>query len=520
MSPVPGQQEMTKTSEECINKLREFLKDREVFNLWFQRYCDLQNQAIAQYEPEKAEQRTILMFLAESGLLSMLPQQAHDLDWLQEEKLGVRDPKQAALALTLSAHLGHCAAVKRLLSCGYVEKDVVMDITKDIANRIDVDEVFPTLLTYVLDKELVDSKFWCSLLCAAIENGHDEAFRLLINSIDSYDLADSWEDLTPFHLAAAFGDEELMKTLISNQDKLKLPSPASQLNPDEPEAGTNGISTPFHVAARNGHLNIIQLLHPEYASIEATTSKAFTPLHLACITGHPGVVSHLIDKGANIDAGLDEFQSPLFYASGNGRREVVKILLDHKPKVKDFQDQWQTPLHWAALGGFLECAQLLLNAGANKDHLQYGTTSPLVCAIESEHLQVVKLLTDHKADLNHTDGLPLYTAIMKKDLEAVKVLLDAGASIEYSRYRYRGIALHHACRAMDVALVELLLSKATQGDLNKEDGSNDTPITEALRLRNNDINTCAEIVKLVLEAGADANAPGGSGERFVFLVFP
>ena len=524
MSPVSGQLETPARrtrSEKCITKLRDFLEDREVFDLWFQLYCGLQNQTIAQYQPGKAEERTWLMFLAESGLLNirhMLCQHGHDFNRLQEENAGASNPKQAALALSLSAHQGHCAAVKRLLSGGYVENDAVMDITKDIARRRDVDEIFPAFLKHVLDKGLVDAKSWCSLLCATIENGHGEAFQLLINSIDKFDLADSWEeDLKPFHLAAAFGDEDLLKKLITDQYKLKLSSPAGQLNPGEPEAGTNGPSTPFHVAARNGHLNIIQLLHPEHASLEGTNSDTFTPLHLACMTGHPEVVKFLIEAGANVNAGLEDSRNPLFYASGNGRREVVRILLDHNSKLKDFQSLRQTPLHWAARGGFSECARLLLDRGADKNCLDYSD-SPLVYAIRSKNLQVVKLLIDYGVDLDHTTGYPLYIAIDGNNLEAVEKLLHAGAGTGHvGHYSYSGIALHYACRNQNVPLVKLLLSKATPGDLNKEDSSHDTPITEALRLRGSNMQTCAEIVNLILDAGADVNAPGGNEERFVFL---
>lgn len=494
-------------SQQCITMLREFLADREVFDLWFQLYCGLQSQTIAQYQPEKAKERTWLMFLAENG---------HDLDQLLEENAGVGDPKQSAQALALSAHQGHCAAVEKLLSCGNVENDAVMDLTKDIAQRSNVDQVLPIFLQHVLDKGLIDAKSWCSLLCAAIENGHNQAFYLLMDSVDKYDLTGAWENLAPFHLAAAFGDEELMKTLLTKQSRLSLPSLAGLLNPGETAVGIDG--NPFHVAARNGHLNIIRLLHPDHASIEATTSQNFTPLQLASMTGHPEVVEFLIQAGANVDASVEKCQSPLFYASGNGRREVVKILLSHNSKVKDYETELGTPLHWAARGGFSECAKLLLKAGADKDCPDNNIISPLVAAVRSGNLEVVKLLIEYKVDLDFQEGYPLYAAIIANNLAAVRELLFAGASIKYTTYHsWSGTALHYACRTQNVDLVKLLLDFVELSDLNKGDSSQDTPITEALRLRHHNMENCAEIIKLLLEAGADVDARGGSGERFVKL---
>ena len=522
MSPVPSELETPARrtmSQKCIDMLRDFLADREVFDLWSKLYCGLQNQSIAQYQPDKTKDRTWLMFLAESG---------HDLDRLMEENARANDPKQTALALALSAHQGHCAAVTMLLSCEAVESDALMGLTKDISQRSNVDDVFPILLTHVLEKGLVDAKSWCSLLCAAIENGHNKAFGLLMDSVDKYDFAGSWENLKPFHLVAAFGDKELMKTLITKQHKLSLPSLAGQLHPDEPASSVD--ETPFHVAARNGHLHILQLLHAGHPATEATnseatnseaaSSEAFTPLHLACMTGHPEVVEFLIQAGANVNAGVGySHTSPLFYASGNGRREVVRILLSHKSKFKDFGSQSETPLHWAAQGGFSECAKLLLEAGADKDCLDNYSYSALVKAVKSGHLQVVKLLIEHKVDLDCRDGFPLYTAVSVENLAAVRELLLAGASIKYTtHYSYHGTALHNACVRQDVALVKLLLNYVAQSDLNKEDSYGDTPMSESLRLRDSNIENCTEIIKLLLEAGADVDARGGGKERFVSLV--
>lgn len=92
------------------------------------------------------------------------------------------------------------------------------------------------------------------------------------------------EGQTPLHIAAAEGDEVLVKyfygvrasaNVIDNQDR-----------------------TPMHLAAEYGHANIIELLADKFkASIFERTKDGSTLMHIAALYGHADCATMLFKKG-------------------------------------------------------------------------------------------------------------------------------------------------------------------------------------------------------------------------------
>lgn len=312
-----------------------------------------------------------------------------------------------------------------------------------------------------------------------------------------------WEtDKTPLHSAAEFGAKELTVALLSKHKLLNLP--------DTPWTGAHSF-TPFHLAVRNGHLDVAHLLLEHGASPESSTPEGLTPLHLASITGYPEVVEFLIDAGANINAKLDtNLKSPLFYAAGNGRKETVRLLLDRGAKAKSFDDNQSTPLHWAAKRGKSECAKLLLDAGAEIDHREELNYSPLELAAQGGFLKMTSLLIDRGANVDGQNGYALMYAVTGNYPDVVREVLRAGASKKMTdSYGAGGTALHYAGRNGRVELVKLLLEEGSSDfDIDKSDSWGDTPLTETLRYLSNHSENSIKVVQLLVEHGADVNKEG------------
>ena len=60
--------------------------------------------------------------------------------------------------------------------------------------------------------------------------------------------------------------------------------------------------TPLHIASEHGHLNIVELLLINGASIYSMSLGNYTPLHFASLNGHLSTVEYLISHGADVNA--------------------------------------------------------------------------------------------------------------------------------------------------------------------------------------------------------------------------
>ena len=137
-------------------------------------------------------------------------------------------------------------------------------------------------------------------------------------------------------------------------------------------AERSGRSTPLHIAAENGKLDIIKQLlqwHPENGicrshkiNFNAEDANGSTALHLAASRGHEKVVEELLEhcrvhnnacKGG-LESGLLDMaptnkrrSTPLHLAALFGRPEVVSMLLKSGAPVNRTAFSGHTPLHYA-----------------------------------------------------------------------------------------------------------------------------------------------------------------------------
>jgi ankyrin repeat protein len=190
---------------------------------------------------------------------------------------------------------------------------------------------------------------------------------------------------TPLHYAVENGHQEVVKLLL---DKDADP------NIENRYSGR----TPLQNAVENGHQEVVKLLLDKDAdpNIESRYSGQ-TPLQNAVENGHQEVVKLLLDKDAdpNIESRYSG-QTPLHYAVENGHQEVVKLLLD-KDADPNIESRYsgQTPLQNAVENGYREVVKLLLDKDADP-YIESGSSgrTPLQNAVENGHQEMVKLLLD------------------------------------------------------------------------------------------------------------------------------
>ena len=190
---------------------------------------------------------------------------------------------------------------------------------------------------------------------------------------------------TPLHLAALQGHLDVVKLLLIEYKA-------------NAEATTQNGSTPLHIAAQYGHLGLVEFFLEQKANIEAAVS-GYTALYIACHEGHLDVVKLLVKQKANIEAaGLDGV-TPLSIAAGKGHLDVVKLLIEHKANIEAAGHIGGRPVHMAAQGDHLDVVRFLLEHKANVEAAYNGGDTPLFVAAYLGHLNVARLLLEHKANV-------------------------------------------------------------------------------------------------------------------------
>ena len=126
-----------------------------------------------------------------------------------------------------------------------------------------------------------------------------------------------------------------------------------------------------------------------------------TPMHVAAFEGHADVLRYLVSKGVQVDLRDANGATALMQASAGGQSESVKALLacGADPNAKD--GSFSTSLSLAASGGKTEVARILLDAGASVDG-QAGV-KPLYLAAVGGYVETVRLLLDRGADVSKYD---------------------------------------------------------------------------------------------------------------------
>ncbi len=65
-----------------------------------------------------------------------------------------------------------------------------------------------------------------------------------------------------------------------------------------------GGRTPLHLAALQGHMQLVKLLEAARADINAKDEHGMTPLHKAAVQGHTDTAAELLAHNAHVDAKL------------------------------------------------------------------------------------------------------------------------------------------------------------------------------------------------------------------------
>ena len=149
----------------------------------------------------------------------------------------------------------------------------------------------------------------------------------------------------------------------------------------------------FRVAAHDGDLEKVRVLHKQGVSCDAIDQDGHTALMFSAFNGHSEIVLFLLDEGAEINLTDYMGRTALLYGSTGPFPETVKILLDNgaDPNMVD-SDEHFSPLMHAAAEGHMEVVKLLIANGADRSLRDVDGDNATSFATQSGHMHIVEYL--------------------------------------------------------------------------------------------------------------------------------
>ncbi|KAJ5366656.1 hypothetical protein N7541_000597 [Penicillium brevicompactum] len=259
--------------------------------------------------------------------------------------------------------------------------------------------------------------------------------------------------------------------------------------------------TPMHIAALNGHRNVVaRLLGEGQVNPNVADSTGSYPLTYASFMGHDETVAIIIEHGGDVDAQGGRYGGPLLAACYGGRENTVRILLSYGADFNAEYENQHSALHIASRSGYGKIVQMLLEYGADPNAKNFlCDTNLLGRAFVLADTSMMHMLLMHGADPNFSFGSNrvLHIACHQGHEEIVQMLLDFGADVN-AKDRNSNSALATACRLGSKNVVQILLDSGS--DVNAKDKNGSSVLHEAC------IAGSETIVQMLLNSGSDVNA--------------
>lgn len=353
-------------------------------------------------------------------------------------------------------------------------------------------------------------------LITAVQNNRLQVVSFLLDNKADTEVRDRRSGMTPLMDAAGQGNVQMVELLL----KYGADVNAGKQTPPNYAPGAGDGDTALHYAAQMGFKAVAETLLAHGANVNAQNSGGQTPLYLTAEKGYRAVAEVLLAHGADLEKKSSSGASPLYAAVDAGNRAMGELLLANKADVNGANNQGWNPLIDVAAKGNKNMVEFLLANKADVNSKSSDGTTPLIAAASNGgHLEVVKFLLDHGADVNVPRVDPrynpskfdaLYEAINRNDRELAELLLnnkaDPDAATDFNSGE-KFTALSLATQRDETEIVRMLLEH--KADPNRATRYGATSLHWATQ---QNVTHGEAIADLLLSHGADVNARDENGQ--------
>ncbi|KAK3292151.1 ankyrin repeat-containing domain protein [Chaetomium fimeti] len=323
--------------------------------------------------------------------------------------------------------------------------------------------------------------------------------------------------------------------------------PAPELFEEPPDPTLQPSCTPLHLAAKNGHREIVEWLLDNGADIDAASYRVcecqslksgrhpsrrlsewprWRALHTAMCSQERTVAELLIHRGASLelDTKSEHQHTALHSAAAHGLIPVIKLLalndlnlnVNQRDDARDSADIRDTITKLLALGADLEA------------HNDAGYTPLLNACFRGNYAVAHRLVSiganpdPHRHIPNFRDYRPLYYCMLQRSeffdmddapvkhdefegnrVTLIKALVDGGADVnaKFDKRGHRGVTpLMLACELAEPRAVAALVQCGAE--INAQDRNGRTPLCYAVTIRVDHRGEVPEIASIMLRRGA------------------
>ncbi|XP_071099225.1 serine/threonine-protein phosphatase 6 regulatory ankyrin repeat subunit B-like [Haliotis cracherodii] len=307
--------------------------------------------------------------------------------------------------------------------------------------------------------------------------------------------------------------------------------------------------TPVMVAAKAGHLSVVNFLNRQSCGILEVDDNNDTVLHVACMGRNVDVVKCILSNNTiNLEKRGRYAWTAIVTSAYYGSKNVFDFLIRKGCDLSVVDDDGDNILHVTCIGGNVDiCKYLLSNNVVNIESRGQYNRTPVMTAVSMGHRELFDFLVSKGCDLSVVDGngenilhvtciggnvnickyllskdivgiesrgqyntTPVMTAASEGHSELFDFLVSKGCDLSVVDGNGENI-LHVTCLGGNVGICKYLLSKDIVG-IESRGQSNRTPVMKAANQGHR------ELFDFLVSKGCDLSVVDGNGDNILHVT--